>query len=158
MNPPTATIIELSTGYALLRVDAVSCSRCRAGKGCGAGLFASARAGQELRVSVESSTVLRVGQRVSLALVNGRMIRASLYLYGLPLAGLLLGAVLGGPVLSGGESLAIAASAAGLLGGGLCGRYLSRNDRSVAAMQPVIVAGSAQSPDDDSPGPAREAI
>jgi sigma-E factor negative regulatory protein RseC len=141
MDAPIATVIERSGPDALVRVDAPVCARCAAGRGCGAGVFASARSGTTLRVAVDAGLSVSVGQRVTLALGESSLMRAALYLYGAPLLGLLLGAGISQAVLqSANDTVSLAAGAAGLAVGACAGAVLSRRDACMADIRPSIAS------------------
>lgn len=91
MNSITGQIVSLEDGFA--RVDVPSsalCSRCAAGRGCGAGLFGSGSAQQFVDVSLPAVNHFRVGDKVTIGIESSSLLQASWLAYGFPLAGALL--------------------------------------------------------------------
>ncbi|GMR17339.1 MAG: hypothetical protein BMS9Abin32_422 [Gammaproteobacteria bacterium] len=152
MNSPTATVLAVEPAGLTLQVEsAATCSRCAAGRGCGAGLLAAAAKTQQIRVPVADGMSLRPGDNVVLTLRPGALLRAAFIGYGMPLLGALL-ALLPGPWLVHGPGDAGAAllAAAGLGAGVLAGRGLLRHryfacdlGLSVAARLPDTTPGAA---------------
>lgn len=91
METPTAEIISIDGHDALLRVDGpLGCARCAAGKGCGAGLLTTGKSKRELRLPLPAGSNFKPGDRVQLSFLPARLLRATLYAYGLPLLALTL--------------------------------------------------------------------
>lgn len=94
----------------------LACARCRAGRGCGAGLPGVGGGERVLRVAVPRGVELTAGDPVTLRISGPALLAAAAIAYGLPLAGLLLGALLG-HLLVPGDAGAVLAALAGLLAG-----------------------------------------
>lgn len=97
MENPRGRIVSLhgvnSDTYAIVEIDPiVACARCAAGKGCGAGLLGGDATSKRVEAMVSSSMVFQQGDEVFIALQPKNLLRASLLVYGLPLAGAVLGA------------------------------------------------------------------
>jgi sigma-E factor negative regulatory protein RseC len=88
MQQAIAEILSVSGRDATVAVAASVCARCAAGKGCGAGLLGAAARRRRFTVPVPEGCELRPGDRVSLMLAPRHLLRASLMVYGLPLAAL----------------------------------------------------------------------
>ncbi|AKS42443.1 SoxR reducing system RseC family protein [Wenzhouxiangella marina] len=110
-----ATVIAIRPGRIRLRFDALSqCERCLRGEGCGAGVFSRLFARQSSELELPDTGSWAVGQRLRVGVEAGAVLRGSLALYGLPLAGFLIGAMLGQSIDGNGLSADLAT-----LGGGL---------------------------------------
>ncbi|HEY7905731.1 MAG TPA: SoxR reducing system RseC family protein [Wenzhouxiangella sp.] len=75
-----------------------SCAQCLAGKGCGAGVFSQLFNQKGAILTVPSTTSLTVGQSVRVGVLPLDLLKASLWLYALPLAVFLATLILGGAV------------------------------------------------------------
>ena len=144
MDSPVATIISIDNGIATVAVSrAVACARCAAGKGCGAGLLSTTEKRAKLQLAVPETMVLKIGDEVVLELSPDTLLRASLLVYGLPLAGLVaalsIGWLVAGPLADG---VAIGLSVAGLSAGLFVGRSRLGRDRCLQQFLPRI-AGRA---------------
>lgn len=99
MKNPTGRIVSVSAEpaqpEALVQIDSdVQCQRCRAGKGCGAGLFDSARQARRVKAVINDGLEVREGDQVRIDLAPAELLRASLLVYGTPLSGGVAGASL----------------------------------------------------------------
>ena len=133
-----------ATLLADVAVDAASaCARCRAGRGCGAGVFSGVPRRRVLRLPVPPGERIEVGAEVTVRIPGESLLRATLLAYGLPLAGLLLGGV-AGLVLDGGDVAAALAAAAGLLVGAFAARSQAERRcwHDEAASMLTVEAGS----------------
>ena len=147
MHSSTATIISVENGVANVSVDrGIICSRCAAGKGCGAGLIGTSSKTITLSIPLAGNTDLREGDEVRLTMEPIHLMRASLMVYGLPLVGAVAALsaawLISGP-MSDGESILVAA--AGLLIGLGIGRYQLNRDECLAQFVPRIAAHSPAS-------------
>lgn len=90
MNSPVAHVLSVAGDSATVSVDsAIDCPRCRAGKGCGAGLIGSTGAAKRrLDVPVRPGLTLNAGDRVRLSLHPSRLLKAAVVVYGAPLGGI----------------------------------------------------------------------
>lgn len=141
MDISRGQILAVHPGYAIVSVaPGQACPRCAAGKGCGAGLLYSAELQREIRVPLAAGSPLRAGDRVELGIPSSELLRAAIYAYGTPLAGMLLAlaiaGLLPGPLT---DSLAVLAATAGLATAWAgCRAWLSRPQCSMR-LQPGIV-------------------
>ena len=120
-------------------MDGVSCARCAAGNGCGAGLIGQSREPRQLEVPLQPGMTLRTGDRVHISLQPRRVLQAALLAYGLPLGGISLAlgvALLFEPSLSdpGAVVYAVLGGTAGLL----LGRQFLRRDACLQKFAPQI--------------------
>ena len=122
---------------------AVACARCAAGKGCGAGLLSATESQAKLQVAAPESMLLKTGDEVVLELSPDKLLRASLLVYGLPLASLVtvlsIGWLVAGPLTDG---VAIGLGIGGLLAGLFVGRAWLGRERCLDEFLPRI-AGRA---------------
>ena len=131
MDSPVGKIVSIGQGKATVAVErTAACPRCAAGKGCGAGLLSGSRRPALLEVSLSPQLSVGEGDEVRLTLEPAHLLRASLLVYGLPLAGmvlLLVAAWLIARPLSDPEAIAWAIT--GLAAGFFAGRWqLNRRD------------------------------
>lgn len=142
MDTALAQVLAVRDGHATVAVDGASaCPRCAAGKGCGAGLLAATSGKRELELPIGNGLQLAAGDLVQLSIASSRLLRASIYAYGLPLAGIVAAVtmlwLLQGPP---GDGVAVGVAAAGLGAGWLGGRRMLRGSRRLQLFQPEIVA------------------
>ena len=129
MNTPAATVISVDRQTVTVKVDAtVACSRCAAGKGCGAGLIGGDRGAREFALPMPPGMRLQQGETVVLQMLPTRLLQASFLAYGLPLACMLLLPALAdwlfGPL---NDAVLAGTALAGLVSALLLGRrYLAR--------------------------------
>ena len=83
---PAQCVVEVAASF--------HCTRCSAGKGCGAGLLAGHAESHRVDALVASPLVLQAGDRVRLELTADNLLRAAVLVYGVPLVGALVGAAL----------------------------------------------------------------
>jgi len=105
-------------------VDGLRCARCAAGKGCGAGMLGSGP--RRIEASVSDHLQLREGDHVRLELAPGRLLRAAIIVYGIPLGLALLGASLAWWSGAGDAAASLAALAGAAIGMALGRRQLGR--------------------------------
>ena len=120
-----------------------TCGGCAANKGCGTSALAKVLGNKLTRVRALNRGVAQVGDQVVIGIDEQALVRGSLAIYMVPLAGLLLGAVVGAlmstRLLVAGEGLTIGLGVVGLLLGlgwvrGFTGRI--HND---SRYQPVVI-------------------
>lgn len=131
MDSPVGKIISINDRTATVEVERVAaCPRCAAGRGCGAGLLSGSSKSALLDVSLAPGSRFRAGDEVTLTLAPAHLLRATLLVYGLPLAGTVLALIAGWLLLSPlSDAEAIASAIAGLAAGILAGRrQLKRRD------------------------------
>ncbi|GEM_PF-55409 len=91
-----ATVVEASAST--VWVEAVrrsTCGSCSASAGCGTSLLDRFLGRRPLRLEVDNSLAVAIGDRVIVGVPEGAMLRAAAAAYLSPLAGLLLGALCG---------------------------------------------------------------
>ena len=140
MEPPTGKIVAISRGSATVAVArTTACARCAAGKGCGAGLLGSKRPDALLEVSLPEASDLEIGDSVRLALAPANLLRASLLVYGPPLAGIVAvpaaGWLLAGPLS---DAAAAGLAVAGFVSGVMTSRSLLERQGCLTRLTPTI--------------------
>jgi sigma-E factor negative regulatory protein RseC len=125
MESPVGKIVSIGQGTATVAVErTAACPRCAAGKGCGAGLLSGSRGPALLQVSLSPQWNVGAGDEVRLTLEPAHLLRASLLVYGLPLAGMVLTLavawLLARPLS---DPQAIAYAAVGLVAGFIASRW-----------------------------------
>lgn len=143
-NSPEGIVEIVHGGNATVRVPRTTCPRCAAGQGCGAGIFAGQGGDVSMTAALPPDTSVRVGDRVTLTLQPGGLLRAAANAYGLPLAGLVLAAGLA-RALDGAEVESVVWGLCGMLGGFMVARR--RRDRCLSSLQPRIRGLSSPGPD-----------
>jgi sigma-E factor negative regulatory protein RseC len=140
MESPSGTIVAIDAASVTIAVQAgQQCARCASGRGCGAGLLGSGRKTLLVQVALPPGNALRQGDRVSLALQGTQLLRATLLVYGLPLAGVLLVMTLGSLLVADmGDWLAAGLAAGGLAAGAAAGRRLLGNSQCLRQFVPTI--------------------
>lgn len=118
------SLIDGSDGArAVVRVEAaVTCPRCAAGKGCGAGLFGSDSGARQVEASIRPGVEIAVSDEVEIALAPDSLLRAALIVYGLPMLGAVVGAA-AAFAMSLGDAAAAMAAIVGLACGLALGRW-----------------------------------
>lgn len=148
MNSPVGKIISIRQGRATVAVErTAACPRCAAGKGCGAGLLSGSTRPAMFEITLSPHLRLSEGDEVRLTLEPSHLLRASLLVYGLPLAGIVLMLVAGWLIsrpLS--DPQAVAYAIAGLTAGLLAGRWqLNRRD-CLKQFVPKIAGSAVDTP------------
>jgi sigma-E factor negative regulatory protein RseC len=140
LTSPFATVLSVAGNEALVEVtDRNVCPRCAAGNGCGAGIFGVDKDPVSLTVRIDDGVRIATGDQVRLSLAPADLVRASIYAYGAPLAGLLLAAGLAYWLVDPlGDLMAALVSISGLLGGGVAGRILAHRHACVSRISPSI--------------------
>ena len=130
MDSPVGKIVSIGKDTATVEVERMAaCARCAAGKGCGAGLLSGPSKAALLEVSLSPNSHFTHGDKVRLQLQPAHLLRATILVYGLPLAGMLLGLgagwLISQPLTDG---VAVVYAIAGLAAGFTAGRWqLNRN-------------------------------
>ena len=142
MESETGLVVAVSGDTATVEVTSpIACRRCASGKGCGAGLLDTGRP-RAIDVKIPLDSELTRGDAVTLVVDSRQLLRAALFAYGLPLAGLLLFAGLATLLWPGaGDAEAAGFGFAGLVGGAIISRWrLGRNASTACArFRPVVV-------------------
>ena len=140
MDSAVGKIIAIGPGGATIEVArTAACSRCAAGKGCGAGLLGSSRASALLEVPLSPASDLCEGDEVRLALEPAHLLRATMLVYGLPLLGIVLSLTAGWLIsrpLS--DAVAVIYAVAGLAAGLYAGRRLLSRHECLTQFIPSI--------------------
>ena len=142
MKDPQGTIVAIvrDSGGTRALVDVAAeavCARCAAGRGCGAGILSRGPGNRCLEVPVDDDVELAAGDVVSISLAHGNVLRAALFVYGLPLAGAAAAALLA-YLLDLGDGGAAALALGGLLAGAMISRYRLRAGSCLARFTPII--------------------
>ncbi len=145
MNEVQGKVVSVSSAdaerHAVLEVDpAAACPRCAAGKGCGAAVFADRK--RQIDALVAPGLEIRVGQTVTVSLGQGRVLRAALLVYGLPLAGGVFGAILAWS-LAFGDAAAAGFALAGLAAGLAASRWRLDRAACLRSFQPVVTMSTS---------------
>lgn len=146
MQSPFATILAVSDRVATVEVVRETvCPRCAAGKGCGAGLLGGSAKPVILQLPLPGRSALRRGDRVRLTLKPAHILKAALYVYGLPLFSVVLSLSVGWLLVGAlADKSAIAFAGCGLLVGSWAGRSLLRRERCLEQFVPHIEAATAE--------------
>jgi len=89
-------VVKVEGGYAWVETLRTStCGACAAGQGCGASVLASVLGQRNAPVRVINGIGALVGDRVVIGIAESSLVRGSLAVYAVPLAGLFIGALTG---------------------------------------------------------------
>lgn len=140
MDSPVGRIVAVADGRATVSVNtAAVCSRCAAGKGCGAGLLGAGNQPRLIEVRLESGMQLKPGDEVSLTLAPSHLLRAAMLAYGLPLAGVIIALGLAWYTNHALEDhFAVALAVGGLVAGLLIGRHFLNQDGCLKKLVPTV--------------------
>jgi len=123
---------------AVVAVDVTSaCPRCAAGKGCGAGLFASGGTGRQVEASVPPGLDIAEEDVVEISLAPDNILRAAIIVYGLPMLGAVIAATIA-YTLSLGDVTAALAALTGLGSGLVLARWHLRQTACLQRFLPTI--------------------
>jgi positive regulator of sigma E activity len=144
MKNPEGQVVSVSDDtlgtVAVVKVTAeLACERCKAGRGCGAGLLGSQTGERRVSARVAADLNIHRGDRVSVLLQPQHLLRAAAIVYGYPLAGGVLAAT-GALVLGLGDVMAALAALAGLVTGMVLARMRVHSSHCLREFTPVIVA------------------
>lgn len=118
--------------------SAFSCARCKAGKGCGAGLLGDNRKSRRIDAQVATGVTVQEGDEVRIELAPRHLLNAALIVYGVPLVGAMSGAALA--YIAGLTDLfAAIAGLAGLGAGVAVARRRLRATQGLCEFAPTIV-------------------
>lgn len=149
MENPRGRVIALNGGdpspHALIEVDAaVPCARCAEGKGCGAGLTGGPAGRRRIDATIAAGLTISEGDEVRIELAPRNLLRASLVVYGAPLAGAVIAALLA--FLLRFEDLYAAITAVtGVVAGVLFARSRLRRTACLRSLTPTVVERLAAS-------------
>lgn len=149
MESAVGRIVSISGGQATVSVDAAAnCSRCAAGKGCGAGLLTGSDRTRLIDVRLSPGLALHAGDEVRLSLAPSHLLRAAVYAYGLPLGGIVIALgtawILNQAI---DDPSAIVLATAGLVAGASLGRHLLNKDGCLKNLVPTVAERNAQHSD-----------
>lgn len=134
MMEQTGEVVRIEGDLAVVQVIPQSaCGTCSASKGCGTSAVAKLFPRRLPQVAVTNTLAAEPGDRVVIGLGDADVQAASLYLYGVPLAGLLAGAIVG-QQWGGAEPWAILGGLSGMLSGLVLARQLGRSRQSRPAL------------------------
>lgn len=117
----------------------VTCPRCAAGKGCGAGLLGSQKGERRISAIVADDLDVRRGDQVSIVLQPANVLRAAFIVYGYPLFGT-VAAAMGANGLAIGDAGAAVAALGGLVSGVVVARAQLKNTQCLRDFTPMVVA------------------
>ncbi len=140
MIEQTGTVVAEQQGSVWVQVEPeAGCSQCRDGGGCGQRSMARLRGGGNQPLLLPNTVGARVGDGVTLAVAPDALLKASLVMYCLPLAGLIVAAVLADQALGAGDGVTVIFGLGGLGLGFTAARWLSRGSAMRAGMEPQLV-------------------
>lgn len=145
MIEESARVKKLEGEYAWVEAQRqTTCGQCAANKGCGTALLGKVLGRRRTMLRARSLQGVSVGDDVVVGIREGALVRGSLAIYAVPMAGLLAGAgfgrYLGERMLSGNaELVSIAGGLTGLIAGLMWVRYFTRRIAGDADYQPVIL-------------------
>ena len=129
---------SINGACAVVVVDVTSaCPRCAAGKGCGAGLFASGGSDRQVEAAIPPEMDVAVEDVVEISLAPDNLLRAAIIVYGLPMFGAVIGATIA-YTLSLGDAVAALAALTGLGSGLVLGRWRLQQTACLQRFVPSI--------------------
>lgn len=140
MESASGKIETINDGIACVVVDAaVTCPRCEAGRGCGAGLLTGNAKPRRMEVGIPQGMAFAAGDAVTLSIAPRYLLRAAMLAYGLPLLLMLLAVGLARVAgVASSDAAAVVFSATGLLVGIVLGRWLLRREAVCEQFTPEI--------------------
>jgi len=145
MIEESARVTKIEGEFAWVEAQRQStCGQCAAYKGCGTAVLGKVLGRRRTLMRARSLQGVNVGDEVVIGIREGALVRGSLAVYAVPLAGLLAGAGLGrylaGRLLSGNmELVSVAAGLTGLMAGLVWVRYFTNQIADDINYQPVIL-------------------
>jgi sigma-E factor negative regulatory protein RseC len=142
MDNPEGRVVSLADSadgvHAIVAVDAASvCPRCAAGKGCGAGIFASGAGTRQIEANVRPGLTIAVDDVVEISLAPDNLLRAAVIVYGVPMFGAVIGAALA-YIFSLGDAAAAVSALLGLAAGLLLGRWRLKRTGCMQQYVPTV--------------------
>jgi sigma-E factor negative regulatory protein RseC len=145
MIEETGQVVDVQGAFAWIESERTStCGACNVRKGCGTAVLAKVLGQRRVHLRVINRINARVGDAVVIGISESGLVRGSLAVYAVPLAGLFAGAI-AGDVLGkyffpgGSDPVAIVGALAGLGAGLFWLKRFSRRTEKDAAYQPVIL-------------------
>lgn len=152
MLEESGRVVDVEGEFAWVESDrTTACGGCSARAGCGTGAIASVLGRKRLRLRAVNTAEAHIGDRVVIGIAESGVVRGSLAVYAVPLAGLFAGAIAGQfagmQIAPGtGDFPAIAGALAGMAAGLAWLRRFSRVTQTDAAFQPVVLRRDTQIP------------
>lgn len=139
MIEETGRVLTTEDGFAEVEtIRTSSCTACRARHGCGHHAVAQLSSTNRMRMRAVDPLQVEVGQEVIVGIPEDTLLKASIWMYCVPLMGLVLGASL--PSLLSDEPIwSVIASIAGFAGGLLFARKQAQKQATNSAFQPRIL-------------------
>ena len=131
MDSTLARIVAFPTGdgRALVEVDtSVACSRCAAGRGCGAGLISGRSGSRRIEANVAAGIEVAAGDTVTIDIPGKSLLAAAAIVYGLPLSGAAAGAAIAYLTGTGDAATALGSLAGMAAGFAVSRRRLAQTD------------------------------
>ena len=145
MIEETGQVVDVQGAFAWSESERTStCGACNVRKGCGTAVLAKVLGQRRVHLRVINKINARVGDAVVIGISESGLVRGSLAVYAVPLAGLFAGAIAGdflGKYYFPGNSdpVAIAGALAGLVAGLFWLKRFSQRTEKDTAYQPVIL-------------------
>jgi len=152
MLEETGQVVDVEGDFAWIESERQStCGNCSARKGCGTGVIAKVLGRKRMRLRVVNKVGARIGDHVVIGIAESGVVRGSLAVYAMPLAGLFAGALagqlLGQRIMSTGSDWpAIAGAVVGLIASLFWLRRFGRATETDAAFQPVVLRRETRLP------------
>lgn len=145
MIEESGQVVEVQGEFAWIESErTTTCGSCAVRKGCGTSAIAKLFGPRRMRLRVLNRIHAHIGDNVVVGISESGLVRGSLAVYAVPLAGLFAGALAGhfvaGQLLAGGSDLPAAGGALlGFIGALLWLRRFSRTSEHDDAYQPVVL-------------------
>ena len=152
MLEETGQVVDVEGEFAWIESERQStCGSCSARKGCGTSAIAKVLGRKRMRLRVVNRVDARIGDHVVIGIAESGVVRGSLAVYAVPLAGLFAGALAGQFVgeritSTGSDWPAIAGAAVGLIASLFWLRRFGRATETDAAFQPVVLRRETRLP------------
>ena len=139
-----AEVVEIEGSRLILQAQTQSaCGSCSASKGCGTSLLSKVIGRKFTRFEAENNVNAVVGDTVIVGIPEDALLKGSLVMYSIPLAGMIIFALLADYFLlasTGSRDLMVAASAImGLILGSLMSKAYFQRQSSIHLFSPVIL-------------------
>ncbi len=134
-----ARVVAVEGDYAWIEARPGACGGCAARTACGTAGLQRWLQRRRRQVRALNRAGARPGDEVLVGLAEGALVRGSLWVYLVPLAGLIGGGVLASLLLGPGDSPAAVGALAGLAGTGLWSRARLRRLHGDPRFQPVVL-------------------
>ena len=152
MLEETGRVVAVDGEYAWIESERTStCGGCAARRGCGTGAIAKVLGRKRMQLRVVNTIDAGPGDQVVIGIAESGVVRGSLAVYAVPLAGLIAGALAGqaaGAWLGAGTTdlPSIAGAVAGLAGGLAWSGRFSRTTGTDPSYQPVLLRRETRLP------------